>query len=240
MLSIVVDSQNDCIKLSQDILYAVKTGEPTDSLENKLSNLSADTLLNQLSSENKRKAFWLNIYNAYTQIGLKDNTDAYKKRNKFFGKKFIRIAGKSLSLDLVEHGILRRSKWKYSLGHFNKLFKSSFEKKFRLVKVDYRIHFALNCGAKSCPAIAFYNPGELDKQLDLATKIYLKGEVEYYESKNKVEVPAILSWFRGDFNGKKGIHKILKEQRLIPQNTSPKIVWKKYDWSLALKNYSEE
>ena len=66
MLSIVVDSQNDCIKLSQDILYAVKTGEPTDSLENKLSNLSADTLLNQLSSENKRKAFWLNIYNAYT------------------------------------------------------------------------------------------------------------------------------------------------------------------------------
>ncbi len=211
-MSIVVASQNDYIKLSQDILYAVKTGEPTDSLEIQLSNLSPDTLLSQLSSENKRKAFWLNIYNAYTQIGLKSNTDAYKKRNKFFGKKFIRIAGKSLSLDLVEHGILRRSKWKYSLGHFNKLFNSKYEKKFRLEKVDYRIHFALNCGAKSCPPIAFYNPGELDKQLDLATKIYLKSEIEYDESKNKVEVPAILSWFRGDFNGKKGIHKILKEQ----------------------------
>ena len=239
-MSIVVASQNDYIKLSQDILYAVKTGEPTDSLEIQLSNLSPDILLSQLSSENKRKAFWLNIYNAYTQIGLKDNPDAYKKRNKFFGNKFIQIGGKSLSLDLVEHGILRRSKWKYSLGHFNKLFKSAYEKKFRLDKVDYRIHFALNCGAKSCPPIAFYNPGELDKQLDLATKIYLKGEVEYNELINRVEVPAILSWFRGDFNGKKGIHKILKELRLIPENTSPKIVWKKYDWSLALKNYNEE
>jgi hypothetical protein len=41
-MSIVVAAQNDYIKLSQDILYAVKTGEATDSLEIQLSDLSPD------------------------------------------------------------------------------------------------------------------------------------------------------------------------------------------------------
>jgi hypothetical protein len=233
-------SQIDYIKLSQGLLYAVKTGEPTDSLENQFSLVSQNVLFSQLDSENEKKAFWLNIYNAYTQIGLKKNPGAYKERNKFFTQNFISIAGKNLSLDLVEHGILRRSKWKYSLGHFNKLFKSAFEKKFRLDKVDYRIHFALNCGAKSCPPIAFYKPEQLDKQLDLAQSVYLKSEVIFNETKNTLEVPAIFSWFRGDFNGKKGITRLLKAQKLIPANSSPKITWRKYDWSLLLKNYSEE
>jgi hypothetical protein len=240
MIAMPVTSQNDYVKLSQDLLYAVKTGESSDSLENQLSLASQSNLFRQLDTENKRKAFWLNIYNAYTQIGLRKNPDAYKNRNKFFRKKFIAIAGHTINLDLVEHGILRRSKWKYSLGHFNKLFKSAFEKKFRLDKVDYRIHFALNCGAKSCPPIAFYESGLLDKQLDLATKIYLRNEVVFDAANNTVDVPAILSWFRGDFNGKKGILKILKEQKLIPTDSTPKITWKKYDWSLFVKNYSEE
>ena len=74
-----VASQRDYIKLSQDLLYAVKTSEPTDSFENQFSSVPLDVLLSQLDSENKRKAFWLNIYNAYTQIGLSKNPDAYKK-----------------------------------------------------------------------------------------------------------------------------------------------------------------
>ena len=79
-----------------------------------------------------------------------------------------------MSLDDIEHGILRRSKIKWSEGYFNKLFPSKFEKENRVNKVDYRIHFALNCGARSCPPIAFYDPEKLDKQLDVATMIYLK------------------------------------------------------------------
>jgi hypothetical protein len=231
--------QADYIKLTQDLLYAVKTDEDFTAVQKQLADAGQDELLRQLSDENKRKAFWLNIYNAYTQIGLKENPEAYKKRNRFFSKKFIRVAGKDLSLDGVEHGIIRRSKWKYSLGHFNKLFKSKFEKQFRLDKVDYRIHFALNCGAKSCPPIAFYKPEQLDKQLDLATKIYLKNEVLFNSNELTAEVPAILSWFRGDFGGKKGIRKILKEQKLIPDDSHPRIKWKKYDWGLVLRNFEE-
>ncbi|MEQ1678413.1 MAG: DUF547 domain-containing protein, partial [Chitinophagaceae bacterium] len=138
-----------------------------------------------------------------------------------------------ISLDLIEHGILRRSKAKLSLGYFNKLFKSRFEKKFRVEKLDYRVHFALNCGAKSCPPIAFYKPEQIDKQLDLATKVYLKNEVLFNGKDLTVEVPAILSWFRADFGGKRGITRLLRQQQLIPDSTTPAIRWKEYDWAIA-------
>ena len=235
--SVMAQGKTDYIKLSQDILYAVKTDEPADSLIQQLANAPVAELQSQLNTDAERKAFWLNIYNAYTQIALKKDSNAYQHRNKFFSKKFISIAGKKISLDGVEHGILRRSKWKYSLGHFNKLFKSKFEKQFRVDKLDHRIHFALNCGAKSCPPIAFYKPEQIDKQLELAAKIYLKNEVLFNAKDLTVEVPAILSWFRGDFGGKKGITRLLQQQRLVPDNVNPGIKWKKYDWTLSLKAF---
>lgn len=69
--------------------------------------------------------------------------------------------------------------------------------------MDYRTHFALNCGAKSCPPIAFYKPEELNEQLDMAMKVYLQNETTYNQAKNIVELPAIMGWFRRDFGGKK-------------------------------------
>jgi len=228
------------IKLSQDILYAVKTGDPADSLIKQLAGADENDLYAELDTEEKKLAFWLNIYNAFTQTGLQKNPEAYKKRNQFFSDKFFMIAGKKLSLDLTEHGLLRHSKWKYSLGHFNKIFISAFEKRFRLEKLDFRIHFALNCGARSCPPIAFYKPEEINRQLDLATKVYLKNEVEYFSEENRVNVPAIFSWFRGDFGCKKGIIKILKDQKLIPPDSKPLLKWKNYDWTLTLKNYIDQ
>jgi len=233
----IAQDKTDYIKLSQELLYAVRTDEPTNSLEKKLELVSINLLASQLKGDAERKAFWLNIYNAFTQISLKENPGAYKKRNKFFSNKFIRIAGQKISLDLVEHGILRRSKAKYSLGHFNKLFKSKFEKQFRVDNLDYRIHFALNCGAKSCPLIAFYKPEQIEKQLEIAAKTYLKNEALFNGKDLTVELPAILSWFRGDFGGKKGIIRLMRQQGIVPEDVNPGIKWKKYDWTLSLKTF---
>ncbi|MDP9046820.1 MAG: DUF547 domain-containing protein, partial [Bacteroidota bacterium] len=107
-------------------------------------------------------------------------------------------------------------------------------------KLDYRIHFALNCGAKSCPPIAFYEPEQLDNQLNVAVKTYLKSEATYDNVNNKVAVPALMGWFRGDFGGKKGMLKILIKNKIIPEGTQPTIRFKKYDWSLYLNNYKTE
>jgi len=132
-----------------------------------------------LEDENTKKTFWINLYNAYSNSILKKNPEKYTNRNQFFKAKQIKVAGKTLSLDEIEHDFLRRTKIKWSLGHFNKLFPSKTAKASRVNKLDYRIHFALNCGAKSCPPIAYYAPEKLDAQLELATKNYLKSEVEY-------------------------------------------------------------
>jgi len=227
----------DLIQTSQKILLAAKRHEVTDSLTAILTNIPASDLENQLTDDNHKKAFWINLYNAYTQILLSKNPGMYQKRSSFFGGRQIAIAGQKLSLDDIEHGILRRSKVKWGEGYLNKLFPSGFEKKNRVDTVDYRIHFSLNCGAKSCPPIAFYRPEQLDKQLDVATKTYLKGESEYNSSENSIYLPTMMSWFRGDFGGKKKMKELLRKINVLTPEQDPVIKFKKYDWNLFLENY---
>ena len=233
----VEPSQNKLVQLSQEFMYASKTGDETADFISKLSSFSMDELTSIIKTDDDKKAFWVNLYNAYTQVALKDNPGQYNKRGKFFGSKFIKIAGQSFSLDDIEHGILRRSKIKWSLGHLNKLFPGKTEKKLRVDKLDYRLHFALNCGAKSCPPIAFYKPESINQQLDLATKAYLRGETEYDEAGNVIKLPALMSWFRRDFGGKKKMIQLLRQLSIVPADKNPKIKFKDYDWALYLQNY---
>ena len=232
--------ETNIIELSQELLLAAKTKEPTDSLVSIVRSIDETMLTNQLINDDSKKAFWINIYNAYTQISLHANPDKYKNRGSFFGEKQIDIAGKILSLDDVEHGLLRRSKIKWSLGHLNKLFPSSFEKQQRVDTLDYRLHFALNCGAASCPPIAFYRPEQISKQLELATKAYLQGDAVYNEKENEVALPAIMGWFRGDFGGKKKMLILLRQLKIVPEGAQPKIKFSKYNWDLFLENYKSE
>ena len=228
------------IDISQQLLLAAKTKEPTDSLLAVVKSISGNQLQAELINDDYKKAFWINLYNAYTQVLLSKNSDKYKNRSSFFGDEMIEIAGEKLSLDVIEHGLLRRSKVKWSLGYINKFFPSTFEKENRVKSVDYRIHFALNCGAKSCPPIAFYQPAQINKQLDLATRAYLNGDAEYDEAKNQISLPAIMGWFRGDFGGKKKMVALLKNLEIVPADKNPKVNFSKYDWNLFLENYKSE
>lgn len=230
----------DVVNLSQDFLYQVRTEEDFSENLKILAALEQDNLLQNLNSASKKKAFWLNIYNAFIQIKAKEFPILIQeKRNEFFSTEFITIAKKKLSFDDIEHGILRRSKMKISLGYINKIdwFVDDFEKQFRLEEVDFRIHFALNCGAASCPPIAFYSAKNIDKELDMATANYLESDVDYYKAENKVVVSKLFQWFIADFGGKSGIIQILKRYGIIPKNENPKISYKPYDWTLSLKNY---
>ena len=227
------------IALSQNLLYNVKTGVDTRPQIDSLANIMPAMLSDELTSEDEKLTFWLNVYNAFVQIQLKENTGLYTKRSRFFKSKSIVIAGQKLSLDDIEHGILRHSKTKLSLGYFNKWFLGKFEKTHRLNTVDYRIHFALNCGAASCPPITFYKPEAIGSQLDLATRNYLAQNVVVDTFKNTVTVPKLMLWFKADFGGKKGVVKILKGQGVLSANAKPKIKYKDYYWGLELNKYAE-
>ena len=224
-------------ELSQQFIYAAKTGNDVSEQINELSKINFDSLAATLSNDDLRKAFWINLYNGFTQYFLKKDPGRYKSRNKFFKAKQINVAGIDWSLDQIEHDILRRSKIKWSLGYLNKIFVSKKIKKLRVDHLDYRIHFALNCGAKSCPPIAFYDPNHINQQLDVATRAYLTGEADYNFTKNTLELPAIMGWFRRDFKGKKNMLKLVKKLDIVPQDKYPHISFKKYDWNIYLNNY---
>lgn len=228
--------------LSADLLLQVKTESDYAAQLNDLQRISLDDLSQQLNADAKRLAFWLNIYNAFIQI--KARTDRHLLENDkktFFKRRFIPIGNEQFSFDDIEHGILRHSKNKISLGYWGKCFVSQREKKLRVEQLDYRIHFALNCGAKSCPPIAFYESADIDRQLRLATAAYLQSECTYKDQ--TLYVPKLFWWFKADFGGREGMLRILKANEIDLKNEIPnlqkvRIEYRAYDWTLFLDNYS--
>lgn len=227
-----------------ELVKAVRDGKETDLITQKLAHISEDDLYNALKTESEKKAFWLNIYNAWVQMLLLENPELFKDRNSWFGYNFfttpqVMIAGKMLSFDDIEHGIMRRSKIKLSMGYLDQWFVDDFVKRFWWDEVDPRIHFALNCGAASCPYVAVYDPRRVEEQLDSTTENYLQETTRFHAEENKVEVNRLMSWFRGDFGGVSGALQMLKDYNIIPENTDPDISFNEYDWTLELDNYQD-
>ncbi len=225
--------------MAQQFLYAMKRGEAADALIQSLTDLDLHILTASLKNDDDKKAFWLNVYNGCVQRLLLQDPDQYKNRSTFFTTNQIEIAGQKMSLDFIEHGILRRSKIKLSFGYANKLFPSLLEKQLRVDELDFRIHFALNCGAISCPPIAFYDVSKINQQLELATMGYLEVEADYDDAINEVRLPSLFNWFRADFGGNKGSIKILQQFNIVPADRTPSIRYKPHDWTLALSKYTD-
>ena len=162
------NSTVDYIKLSEEFLLTTKIGSPNDSFIQCLKSASMVDLNKQLNSDSVKFTFFINLYNAFTQTALQQNPDLYKSRSKFFKDKFIVIANHTFSLDDLENGFLRKSQFKYGLGYIQRWFPGKIERNWRVNSKDYRIHFALNCGAKSCPPIAFYSANSISEDLEMA------------------------------------------------------------------------
>jgi hypothetical protein len=124
----------------------------------------------------------------------------------------------------------------YSLGYLPQLYTPKLIKQLAVTKIDFRIHFALNCGAKSCPPISFYNYEKINKQLDMASLSFLESETEIDKSKKIITVTSIMKWFLADFLGKKGIKNIINRYLKIDYSDYS-IQFKKYDWSAELKKF---
>ena len=202
-------------------------------------NLDPDALENALDTQEKQLTFWINIYNGYTQYFLKTDPTLYQEdRSDFFKKEQIDIAGYTVSMEDIEHGVLRRGAVVISFGFIRNLsFRKPFIRQYAVNEVDYRIHFALNCGAKSCPPVVAYQTEWIDRQLDDSSHNYLQSQVEYLPDDNRVYVPALLNWFKADFGSDDEQRAILKKYGVIPQDKNPKIKFLDYDWTIQIENY---
>lgn len=212
---------------------------PVDRHLELFEKLDPEALDKALDTQQKQLTFWINIYNGYTQYFLKTDPTLYQEdRSDFFGKEQIAIAGYTVSMEDIEHGVLRRGAVVLSLGFIRNLsLRKPFIRKFAVNEVDYRIHFALNCGAKSCPPVVAYQTEWVDRQLDDSSKDYLQLHVEYLPDDNRVYAPVLMSWFKADFGSDDDQRAILKKYGTIPQDKDPKINYLDYDWTMQIENY---
>lgn len=166
-------------------------------------------------------ALYANAYNAYTLKlilqyypvkSIKDTGSLLKSPWKI---EFVKIGGKTMTLDDVEHKILRP--------------------RFQ----DARVHFAINCAAKDCPPLASepYRGDILDEQLDRSTRAFLNNPKKTYLDGKTLYVTKIFKWFGEDFN-KDPLSFVLKfaegdfKKLLEAKKDQIKVKYLDYDWSL--------
>ena len=231
----LLQTDTSLINTSEKLLYKIKLGNSSIEEQNLLEKITFTQLRDGLNNDDAKKAFWINIYNAYYQILANDKEI---DKSNIFTIKAITIANTKLSLDNIEHGILRKYRWKFSMGYLPHFFISKKIKQLAVNQIDFRIHFALNRGAKSCPPIAFYSYSKINQQLDLATTSFLQSETEFNDDNKILKVSKIMSWFLGDFNGKNGIRKIITEY-LHKNIDEYSIKYKPYNWDADLNNFAE-
>lgn len=215
---------------SQDMLYAIRAEEDYAPYIDTLASLNEAYMVEQLNTEPKKKAFWLNVYNGLVQYQLEEDSATYRNDMKsFFRSKRLTLCARLLSLDDIEHGILRGKGLEGEL--------EAFASSIMLDTLDARVHFTLNCGGGSCPPIAFYKPGHIDNQLEEACDVYLKAESHYDEATNTVYTSAILDWYSEDFGGPEGVLALLEEKGIFPAGSKPKLAFKEFDWGLKSRKF---
>ncbi|KAL5007512.1 hypothetical protein ScPMuIL_016318 [Solemya velum] len=179
----------------------LKTGTSYTDYKKQAQLLQLVTL-DQLT-EDEKKSFFLNIYNALTIHGLADLETLPKSVldvKQFWRRTGYKIGQNVFSLDDIEHGILRGNR-SHPASTDPQFSSKDPRLKFALKKLDPRIHFALVCGAKSCPAINVYTPANIDQALDVATRNFALEEVSMFTEVDEIWLSRIFQWYQDDFGG---------------------------------------
>ncbi|MCB0638708.1 MAG: DUF547 domain-containing protein [Lewinella sp.] len=211
------------------MLRIKKQEDPTLILQ-ALAQLPPASLLQDLPDDHHKKATWINLYNAFF---LHLRRDQQVSKDRIYRERLIMVAGQSFSLDEIEHGILRRWRWKWSLGYLPAPFTRPLIRQLAVDHLDYRIHFALNCGARGCPPIAFYRPDRLEQELDLATQSFLESETIVDADTRTIHLTRLARWYLGDFGGFRGLRHILHHQ-LGLGTRGYRLRFREYDWTEEL------
>lgn len=169
-----------------------------------------------------RMAFYINLYNAWTlKLILTDypGVKSIKNLGTLFRspwkKEFVKIHGKTTTLDHIEHDILRP------------MFK------------DPRVHFAVNCASKSCPPLLDepYTGANLNNQLEFVASSFINDPLNNFMADGILYVSRIFKWFGNDFgNDIPGYVASYAKGNLAEQIAATgkniKVKYLDYDWSL--------
>lgn len=138
----------------------------------------------------QQRAYWINLYNAVTVATVLKHYPVTSIRDIDispgwfsdgpWGAKLVTVEGEKLSLDDIEHRILRPI-WR-----------------------DPRIHYAVNCAALGCPSLLAraYRADDMDRVLTANARAYVNDpRGARVEAGGGIVVSSIYEWFKADFGG---------------------------------------
>jgi hypothetical protein len=210
------------VKVSKDgvnrVDYAALKQNDAAALKRYLDALQAVEIENYPKDE--QFAFWVNLYNAAT-IGviLKNYPLESIKDIGLLGQgpwknKVLKVSGKALSLDDIEHGILRPV-WK-----------------------DVRIHYAVNCASIGCPNLApqAYTAEKLEAMLEEAARSYINHPRGFARVDGALVASSIFDWYVKDWGNQAAVldhaRKYASDQTKTILGAATEIDSHDYDWSL--------
>ncbi len=183
-----------------------------------------DAYLTKIASEKvpsdseEALAFWINAYNAYTvklvisnwpMSSIKD-VSAKVGASTPWDYSFAEVAGKTYTLNHIEHEIIRKQ----------------FD--------EPRIHFAVNCAAKSCPPLLnrAYEGTKVKQQLATQAKKFINNKSRNSLSANAVTLSRIFEWFNADFVKNQSLISFINKYADIKVSESATVNYNEYSWKL--------
>jgi hypothetical protein len=189
-----------------------------------------------LHGDAERTAFWINIYNALVidaviSFGVRESI---REAPGFFHRAAYQVGPYRLDLEEIEHGLLR--------GNRPQLLRlpppfAGGDPRLELAprEIDARVHFALNCGTRSCPPVAFYDAERLNEQLEAAASSFINSDAVRLQNGSVVLSP-LFEFYLDDFGGREGVIewvlRYLEDDELRERLSGGMLQSGTYDWSL--------
>lgn len=181
-------------------------------------------------SKDRQLAFLINAYNAFTLELIVKNypVKSIRKIGGFLKSpwkiEFVELFGKKMSLDDIEHGLIRAK------GVYD----------------EPRIHFAVVCASIGCPALQnkAFTAKNLEVMLETGMVRFLSDKTRnrFDPKEKKFEISKIFKWYGDDFKGKYGsVNQLLKKyadylvekkEDIIVAAKTNDIDYLDYDWDL--------
>lgn len=200
---------------------ALAWAELSDSPEARLA--LSDTVANmasvdptKLESQAEKLAFWMNLYNAWTLQGVLDAQAADPafesvSADEFalFNVAFVQVGGVSLSLNQLEHGVMRAdpASMDFYFPEGEAALRTQVEAwhadLWQGDPVDARIHVGVNCASVGCPDLGAraWQAATLDADLDAAATRFVNHPGK---GAGPNGVSQLFRWFEADFAGSHG------------------------------------
>lgn len=170
------------LELSQQMASMVRSQLDVSEEQKKITQLDMNELARELDTDAKRNSFWLNLYNVYGQLAL--NAYGGQCDNKCKKNRNINIGGYLFSLADIQYGMLLKNKQPHK--------KEEWSSKVQVAEVDRRVIFAWDMGQESVQEVGYFDPKDLDRQLEEVMKGYLEDNTRYDRDKNTIILPGWL------------------------------------------------